>query len=194
MKKYMSIALLIAAGIASSQTAATSSKPVLAKVIVESAVARAAKEKKSVMVIFHASWCGWCKRLDTWMATPSVKPFFDKEFVVVHLTVMESPDKVNLENPGGVDYMKAWHGEKAGLPFTAILDDKGSLVVNSNSKNQGKEGNIGCPWAPEEQDWFFGMVAKARPHVEKGALKGLQANLQAHVKEVEGKAKGGGGR
>jgi hypothetical protein len=36
------------------------------------------------------------------------------------------------------------------------------------------------------------MVAKARPKVEKSVLTALKVNLQAHVKEIEGKAKGGG--
>lgn len=196
MKKFASLALLFVAGatIATQGTIAPAvEKPAPAKDLLEMAQSKAAKENKSVMVIFHASWCGWCKRLDAWMATPQAKPFFDKEFVVVHLTVQESQGKEALENPGGMVYMTKWHGDKAGLPFTAILDSKGEMIVNSNSEKDGKEGNIGCPWAPEEQNWFFGMVGKARPNVSKSDLDALKTQLQAHIKEVEAKAKAGGG-
>lgn len=181
MKALALLAVLVPALVASAQE--PTPKPAPAKMMVDSAVAKAAKENKSVMVIFHASWCGWCKRLDKWMASPGAKEFFDKEFVVVHLTVLENDPKMKAhENFGGMDYMKAWHGEKAGLPFTAMLDGTGKLVINSNSKSEGKEGNIGCPWAPEEQDWFFGMLAKARPAVSKGVLTSLRDNLQTYVK------------
>jgi hypothetical protein len=180
MRKLALIALLMIAVVGFTQE--TSEKPAPAKMVVDTAIAKAAKENKSVFVIFHASWCGWCKQLDKWMATPEAKAFFDKEFVVVHLTVEERGEKEVLNNPGGMDYKTQWHGAKAGLPFSAMLDSKGKMVINSNSKNDGKEGNIGCPWAPEEQDWFFGMVSKTRPSVSKDALAALRANLVSYVK------------
>lgn len=175
------LSLLIGAAYAANET------PPPAKTVLTNATRKAATENKSVMVIFHASWCGWCKRLDKWMETPEAKAFFDKEFVVAHLDVLEQPDKKNLENEGGEEYMKKWKGEKAGLPFTVILDDKGEMLVNSNSKKEGTEGNIGCPWAPEEQDWFFAMVAKARPGVSKSTLSALRAQLVSFVKANGGK-------
>lgn len=180
--KKLSFALLVS--LAAFGVAGEEPRP--AKDLIDQAVAKAAKENKSVFVIFHASWCGWCKRLDEWMATPGAKPFFDKEFVVVHLTVQESKGKENLENKGGMDYMTKWHGDKAGLPFSAMLDGKGNMIVNSNSKNEGKEGNIGCPWAPEEQEWFFKMLAKARPSASKSDLTALRTHLEAHVKSKGG--------
>ncbi|MBK7374589.1 MAG: hypothetical protein IPJ02_03205 [Chitinophagaceae bacterium] len=52
------------------------------------------------MLIFHASWCGWCHKMDTSLNDISVKRFFDDNFVITHITVLESKGKERLENPG----------------------------------------------------------------------------------------------
>lgn len=38
-----------------------------ASVLMKQAYAQASKENKKVFVMFHASWCGWCKKwTQTW--------------------------------------------------------------------------------------------------------------------------------
>ena len=69
--------------------------------ILATAYKQAAKEHKNVFLIFHASWCGWCKKLDTSMNDVATKKYFYDNFVTVHLTVLESAENKNLENPGG---------------------------------------------------------------------------------------------
>lgn len=160
-----------------------------AKSLVDSAVAKASKENKSVMVMFDASWCGWCKRLDAYLALPKVKEIMEANFVEIRIDVLES-DKKELENPGGIDYMKQWKGEGAGLPFTVILDGKGKMVVNSMMEVKGKPTNIGCPWAPEEQDHFFKMIQKARPALLQTQIATLKSELTAFISKTE--KKGGG--
>src|SRR5262245_14541783 len=44
--------------------------PLPAKQIVQEAQQKAKKQKKGVMVIFHASWCGWCHKLEDVMNRP----------------------------------------------------------------------------------------------------------------------------
>jgi hypothetical protein len=114
----------------------------------------------------------------------------DKEFVQVKLDVQEQPDKRALEHPGGMEYMTKWNGKTAGLPFIVMLNEKGDVIINSNSKDEGKSGNIGCPWAPEEQEWFFGMVQKARPKTTKKQIEVLRSELAALKAKTE--KKGGG--
>jgi thiol-disulfide isomerase/thioredoxin len=180
MRKLLCLTLVLGAAFATADT------PPPARTVVANAVEQAKKENKAVMVIFHASWCGWCKRLDAWMAKPDVKSFFDKEFVVVHLTVLENDPKQKVnENAGGVDMMEAWKGKDAGLPFTVMLDGEGKMVANSNTEKDGTAGNIGCPWKAEEQDWFFGMIQKARPTAPKAQIDALRKSIVEFVKATE---------
>jgi thioredoxin-related protein len=85
--------------------------------ILKLAYSRAAKEKKNVFLIFHASWCGWCKKMDTAMTDQSVKKFFTDNYVIRHLVVYESKGKENLENPGASDLLEKYKGDERGIPY-----------------------------------------------------------------------------
>ena len=37
----------------------------------------AKEENKNVFLMFHASWCGWCHRMDDNMQNKACKEFFD---------------------------------------------------------------------------------------------------------------------
>ncbi|MXN93151.1 DUF255 domain-containing protein [Flavobacterium sp. Sd200] len=129
-----------------------------ASVLMQQATAQAKKEHKNVFVMFHASWCGWCKKMTKNMNSPACKKFFDDNFVTVELTVQESPKNKNLENPGADELLEQYKGEKAGLPFWVILDDKGKVLTDSfNSKGE----NLGCPSAVDEVAEFKIKLKKA---------------------------------
>ena len=51
--------------------------PPAADQVVKDACAQAAKANKKVIVIFHASWCGWCHKIDTAMNDSIVKKEFE---------------------------------------------------------------------------------------------------------------------
>jgi thioredoxin-related protein len=128
--------------------------------IMADAYKQAAKEKKNVMVVFHASWCGWCKKFDASVNDPACKDFFDKSFVIKHLTIMESADKKNLENPGAIELFDNNGGKGGGIPYFLIYDKNGKLLADSKMKpaNPGpeaKSSNIGCPASDEEVAAFI---------------------------------------
>ncbi|MCB0741505.1 MAG: thioredoxin family protein [Chitinophagaceae bacterium] len=138
-----------------------------AQQILDEAYAVAKKENKKVFIIFHASWCGWCHRMDTSMNDPSCKKFFDDNFVVRHLTVDEAKDKMYLENPGANAFRTKYHGDNQGIPFWLIFDQDGKLLADSKIRKPGEgpaEGsNAGCPASEEEVNFFVNILSRTTP-------------------------------
>ena len=44
--------------------------------VLQEAYQQAAREKKNVFLMFHASWCGWCHKMDSSMNDKTVKDYF----------------------------------------------------------------------------------------------------------------------
>jgi len=133
-------------------------------VLLEKASVQATKENKKVFVMFHASWCKWCKKMDDNMTSDACRKYFTDNYVMVHVDVKESPKNKDLENPGGEALLKKYKGEQAGLPFWVILDAKGTVQTDSfNSKGE----NLGCPGSPEEVTEFITKLKKTSKLTDK---------------------------
>lgn len=135
--------------------------------VLQKASAQAAKEKKNVLVMFHASWCGWCKKLDASLNDPSCKAMFDKNYVITHLDVYEHKGKENLENPGALALLTKYYGTDQGVPYFFVFDPKGNLLADSkmrpNGGNPGSDApgaNVGCPSEEKEVEFFADVLKK----------------------------------
>lgn len=137
------------------------------KVILEKAYAKAKQENKNVFIMFHASWCGWCKKMDKNMMADTTKQLFEDNYVIEHLTVMESAKNKALENPGAQAFLERYKGGQAGLPFWLIFDNKGKLIEDSFN---AKGDNLGCPATPEEVAEFVNKL-KASSKLTDADLK-----------------------
>ena len=184
------VALVALSAVSLAQTPAASH-------VMAGAYAEAKATKRNVFVVFHASWCGWCKKLDAFMQDKQFAPLFAKDYVVVHLDVLEQPDKKHLENDGAGDLMKLWGGEGAGLPFLAILNPDAKLLANSmrpenwpfkegqNKPNPdprpvpGKGKNTGHPAAPEEVSWFIEMLHRSAPRMTDEDIAKIEKFLRS---------------
>ena len=159
--------------------------PKPATVLLEAAYKKAKKEKKTVLAMFHATWCGWCHKLEAVMAKPDFKKQFEKNYVIVNVDVLENGDKIaQFENPGGRDRMAELGGEKSGLPFYAFLNDKGEKLADSNvmpnaKTPEVKDQNIGYPGAPEEIEAFMALIKRTAPKWAEAD----QDKLHAYLKE-----------
>jgi len=141
------------------------------------AESKAAAEHKAIFVHFGASWCPWCRRLDAFLDRPDIKPVFDKYFIPVKVVVQEDDRNKARENPGGDNLMKKLGGP-AGLPFSAFLDARGGLVINSiNPATPGGEGNIGFPVEPEEVAWFIKMMCTVTPQMSADDVQIIRTAL-----------------
>jgi thioredoxin-related protein len=162
MKKFsFVVALILGSILVNAQEKVSAASDLLA-----TANKQAALENKNVILIFHASWCGWCHKMDSSMNDRTCKKFFDDNYVTVHLTVDESAKNKNLENPGANEIRKQFHGDSAGLPFWLILDKNGNLLADSYMRKPGVPlnvagENIGCPASEAEVAAFIQMLKKS---------------------------------
>ncbi|AZA48915.1 DUF255 domain-containing protein [Chryseobacterium carnipullorum] len=122
------------------------------------ALKEAKAQKKNVLLVFHASWCGWCKLMEKNMNLPETKPIFENKFVTTYIDVQERGEKKKLENPGGQELMNKYKGENAGLPFWLILNPKGEVLADSFDS---KGDNLGSPATPEEVSSFLAKLEKS---------------------------------
>jgi thioredoxin-related protein len=142
------VSLLVLYNVTKAQTPTTDAvlKPVYVK---------AGKENKKVLLIFHASWCGWCRKMDAALADTSIKKSINSNYEIAHLTVYESKDKTALENPGALDLLTKLGGADKGLPYWFVLDADGKKLADSQSQ-PGK--NTGCPASAEEVAYFISVL------------------------------------
>ena len=140
-------------------------QPPSADSVLKEATAIASKENKNVFIIFHASWCIWCHKMDSSMNDRSCKKFFDDNYIIRHLTVSESMSKKQLENPGAAEMLAGYRGADDGIPFWLIVDKNGKLLADSKIKSGNAElntagRNSGCPATKEEVDYFISVLKK----------------------------------
>ena len=141
--------------------------------ILSAACKQAAKENKNVFVIFHASWCGWCKKMDASMNDATTKKYFNDSYVIVHLTVQETAENKKFETPRAPEYLTSLKGETAGLPFFVILNNAGNILGDSFENC----GNIGCP-ASEKEVAVFITLLKNTSTINKEGLEIIAARFK----------------
>lgn len=123
--------------------------------IMNKAYDQAKVENKNVFLIFHASWCGWCKKMEKNMEDPLVKVYFDQNYVKAFITVEERGEKATLNTPGGAELVEQLGGKNQGLPYWVILDEKGTALKDSKINGE----NVGGPSSEKEVDYLISTLA-----------------------------------
>ena len=143
-------------------------QPVSVENIIQQTCEKAGREKKTAFIIFHASWCVWCHRLDSSINDPSCAKFFSDHFVIEHVTVFETNAMAKLNNPGAEKFLTDHHAHDQGIPAWFIFDKDGNLLADSQKRPAGAgfdtEGsNIGCPANGQEVGYFIEILKKIAP-------------------------------
>jgi len=154
-------------------------RPPSAVTLVDAAVRVAQSENKGVLIHFGASWCKWCKRLDAAFDSPELAGIFRQNYILMHLTVQESDEKADTENPGAEALMAEFGASQAGIPIYLFLDRNGRRLASSLAMPDG--GNIGYPAAPEEIVAFEGLLEKTAPHMTAEQREAVSAYLRSHA-------------
>jgi thiol-disulfide isomerase/thioredoxin len=123
-------------------------------------LAEARRTDRLVFLHSGAAWCGWCKRLEVWLEREDIAPIFSRDFVAVKIDVEEMS--------GGQELMDSYTGGYDGLPWLAILDPDGTVIVNSIAPN-GR--NIGSPQAEWEIEHWNTMMRTAAKRITEDEIQ-----------------------
>lgn len=138
--------------------------PPPADAVMKEAYAKAKAEHKNVILMFHASWCGWCKKMTACIEDPTCSKFFEDNYVVTYLDILERPEKKALENPGAMDVLTAFKGDPTGgIPYWVVMTPEGKVIGTSYLPHaDGAPGtakdNVGCPAEDNEVAYFTGLI------------------------------------
>jgi thiol-disulfide isomerase/thioredoxin len=141
----------------------------------DGALAAAKAEGKLLFLAFGAPWCGWCHRLEDFLARADVAPIVARTFRV---------QKIDVDRTlGGQELCDSYAGMNSGIPWFAALDANGKPLATSVDSGS----NLGCPWSPEEVAAFGVFLEKAGMVAADRKL--LLERLAAFKAELEAKEK-----
>jgi thioredoxin-related protein len=142
--------------------------------VLDEGLAKASSEGKLVFLHFGSPGCGWCRKLDAFLAREDMATTLGREFVGV---------KIDLSRmSGGPEVLKRYNPTAAGgIPWFVFLDATGNAVATSD----GPRGNIGYPAKPEEIEHFIAMLKKSKKHLDSAEIEKVESALKAEAGKIE---------
>jgi thiol-disulfide isomerase/thioredoxin len=178
-------ALLVVASIALPAVGQPSSRDVpTADSRLKAAEATAHIQQKNVLLLFGASWCSSCHRLQSFLADPVIAPIFDRYFVKLVVIHGEHPsDTRHQDTPGAEQLLDSLHDTNTTLPLMVVLSSNGKIIVDSVRPNYGPRNvyaNIGYPEGRYSVEWFFEMLRRGAPSLTSTETETIGNWLRQH--------------
>lgn len=142
--------------------------PLDADDVLKKARVQAHEEAKRVFLLFGAPWCGWCHRLEGFLARPAINAIMQEHYVLTKIDTdrmtrgRELLEQVNAGSGGGV-------------PWFAITDDAGGVLITST----GPKGNCGYPVEASEIAHFMTMLSKTAEKITPEQISLIESSLKA---------------
>ena len=118
---------------------------------------------------FGAPGCGWCHKLEDWMARPEIAAVLGKDFVDLKI---DNDRMTGAKEIYGAQ-MQAAGQKEGGIPWFVLLDANGKLLAHSTGPN----GNTGFPYQPDEIEHFGTMLKAARQNISDAEIALLLKSL-----------------
>jgi thioredoxin 1 len=93
---------------------------------IASALARAGKEKKRVLLDFGGNWCGDCQVLEIYFHNAANRPLLEQNYVLVPVNIGRYDENLDIAARYGVPVTK-------GVPALAVLEPSGELVYSQRN-------------------------------------------------------------
>ena len=156
--------------------------------LLKDAEATASSQHRNILLVFSASWCAPCHRLQSFLNDPVISPIFDRYFVKLIVDYGEHTDDKRCKDTQGADELiDALHERETGVPLIVMLNSSGKPIVDSILPVYGRRNNhanFGYPTSPTEIDWFLEMLRRAAPSLTPNESETIKNWLVQHSDDV----------
>lgn len=140
-------------------------KPIDAKDVLETALAKAKQENKRLIVQQTATWCAPCFTLSQYFE--KTRSIWEKDYVWV---------KIDNRWTGADELMKEFrNGSSGGIPWFAILDADRKILANSNDAD-GE--NVGYPSDAKSKSHFRKMIQTTATRLTESEINLLMSGFE----------------
>lgn len=144
--------------------------PLDARTVLDDALAKARDEGKSVFLHFGAPWCGWCHRLEAFIAREDIRAILDPALVDAKIDI----DRMT----GGQELLDKLGGAGQGIPWFVFLNAAGDRIATSADSGE----NIGYPGDAPSAEAFSDMLAKLPARIDRDQLRAIRRELVDSMK------------